>query len=164
MAAVNWYGSEKLQQIFQMNNDLQLNYLDPSQTNDMEDVCLHHNTWINHLENTLVQYNHLAAFSDDDAVLKLEINNLTNNRFVITKPKTYITKTAVKNVQRTVVLCGFHIFNIILHFHFDWITFVIFAALEFLVTIFFHQARERPFFIGSPICLKNNKIIKYELS
>lgn len=67
---------------------------------------------------------------------------------------TYITKAAIENVQWAIIFCRLHIFNIILHFHFNTISFIILTAFKFLVTIFFNQSWQRPFFIGFPIRLQ----------
>lgn len=136
-------------------------YLGPSQTIYTVAAFLRSHIWINRLENTLALYNHRAAFSDDDAVFKLEIKIVSTNSIeIISIDTTYITKTAIENVQWTIILWRFHIFNIILHFHFDTVAFVIFATFEFLVAIFLHQPWQRPFFIGFPICLKKSQFNK----
>lgn len=67
---------------------------------------------------------------------------------------TYITKAAIKNIQWAIVFCCLHIFNVILHFHFNTVSFIIFTAFKFLIAIFFHQSWHRPFFIGFPIRLQ----------
>lgn len=76
---------------------------------------------------------------------------------------TYFTKSTIENVQWTVVFCRSHVIDIIFHFHFDAVAFIVFAAFKFLISILFRQSRQRPFLIRFPLRLRpiHNNFIKY---
>lgn len=128
----------------------------PSQTNDMVVVYLHQRIWIGRLENTLVSRNLPTAFFCDDAAWTENKENefMLKENYVNNFPNdAYITESAVENVEWRVVFSCSHVIDIILHFHFDTVAFVVLAALEFLIAVLFHQSRQCPFLIGLPIVL-----------
>lgn len=80
----------------------------------------------------------------------------------------YFTVSAVENIQWTVVFCRTHVIDIILHFHFDAVALVVFAAFEFLISVLLCQSWQRPLFICLPIGLSQTrakrKIISFDQS
>lgn len=56
-----------------------------------------------------------------------------------TQEVTYLSEATIKNIQRTVIVTGFHILHIILHLQLDTVAFIILTTLELLIAIFFSQ-------------------------
>ena len=69
--------------------------------------------------------------------------------------KSYISIAAVKNIQRTVIICSFQIIHVVFHFHFDGISFIVFATFELLVTIFFGHSIYCPLVGCGPLGLSS---------
>ena len=69
--------------------------------------------------------------------------------------RTYISIATIENVQWAIVFRSSQIITIIFHFHFDRISFIVFAAFEFLISIFFWQTVNGPFVFGWPIILNS---------
>lgn len=75
-----------------------------------------------------------------------------------------LTVTAVEDVERTVVMRGLHIFNIILHLHLHRIAIIVLPTLEFLVTVLALQAFQGPFLPSRPHVLaikKNYRLVGF---
>ena len=87
--------------------------------------------------------------------LWINCNGITNYVYDFKYSETYISIATIENVQRTVVVSSSQIIKIIFHFHFDRISFIVFAAFEFLISVFFWQTVNGPFVSGWPIILNS---------
>ena len=66
---------------------------------------------------------------------------------------TYIAITAIKNVERAVIIRSPHVIDVVFHFHFDRVALIVFAAFELLVSVLFRQPFQGPFVAGGPVIL-----------
>ena len=56
---------------------------------------------------------------------------------LITNKATYISIAAIKDIQWAIIVCGFQIINIVLHFHLNTVSIIIFTTFEFLISVLF---------------------------
>ena len=59
------------------------------------------------------------------------------SHFLITNQATYISIAAIKDIQWAIIVCGFQIINIVLHFHLNTVSIIIFTTFEFLISVLF---------------------------
>lgn len=108
---------------------------------------LHAENWriilIWNLESGLPTISHLALrvtwdwISDDQKSLNWsqQFCRIDFSGSLKTYSETYIAKATVKDVQRAVVVCRLHVVYIVFHFQFDAVSFIIFTAFEFLISV-----------------------------
>ncbi len=72
-------------------------------------------------------------------MLRAKTSTESNHASAECKNNTYIAITAVKDVQRAVIISGPEVVHVVLHLKLDAITLVVFTALELLVSVLFGQ-------------------------